>query len=303
MEKDRLRLLLVRDTIIDARQIIESNPVDFDLLKAVWLADLAVELMLLTIVTDCNLLERQDYRFEDLTRAVNNNSERSGIADLKVHLPNINELHKRRNRVHAGASFSETASRQSVNYAEAFVRTALTSVYGLELDDFSMLSFVKETEAKEYLKTAVKCLDEGNYTDGAFNTSVAFQLARDALSERISLWSERVVPQWSTGHIHTRIAGQNISSRMSLPPSELPTQVKQLAFVLELTRFGIVPGETLDFLETSVSLIRPIGKDDKWQSADAEFGFQAKTAWSYAEVQQQIRFVTEVLYRIQQKIK
>lgn len=293
MEQHEKRLLLVRDTVYEARRLADGRPLDFDCMRAVWLADLAVELTLATIASDNGLHPKQanqDFRFEDYLSAIGQQVENAKLQSLKKYFPDIRSLHKNRNRVHDGVAISVDNTKRDVTKAETFIRAALAGLYNTDLDGMSLTSFLVDTKAKKHLELAQEFANERDYDQAALHIAVAFEDVKKELSAQLSIGRKTRV--WEGGaERRTRAFSANSNLAVSDP------LVARISFAIEVSRFGIPIPEAIDFLDSLLDIALPFGADENdiksWVVFDHE-------PYRQKIVVEQIRFLTELTYRLQQ---
>lgn len=293
MAKDRRRLLLIRDTFFEARRLVHGSPVDFDLMRAVWLADLAVELTLATIVSDYSLATSNKLLHFDNYLQLLKDSNDPVIGSLHSLFGGIRSLHLSRNRVHDGDALEVGSARSNVGKAEDFLVAAFANVFNVDLERLSLLSFLKASEAESELVKAQELIDSANYDEAASHIALALHHTRKeisvvtAKSAPNSLWSEPIFG--SLISMKARMGSLTITE----VDKQLIESVKNIALVLELSRFGVETGATLDFLATVQDIGRAPGS-----SSWITFG---ERTFSEGVVKRQLHFLAEVLYRVERQ--
>lgn len=126
INKDKRPLFLVREMLDEARTIANGNYLaDYSLLKTVWLADLATELTLATVVSDLDLGlgNQKNPMFEYYLAAINGANDHPEVNSLKLHFSSVHSLHKARNGIHNAVAISHTSSQKLVQTATHLIQT------------------------------------------------------------------------------------------------------------------------------------------------------------------------------------
>lgn len=281
--KDTRRLLIVRETMDEARAIVSGNPTDYSLMKAVWLADLAVELTLASVAADLTLPVKKRPMFNDYLDAIAADTKHQELSALKLHIVVLDKLHTARNRIHDGLAFTQKDSRSLVQTAELFVQTAFLDVYGADLDTLSLTSFLNTGPARDHLEAAEAEMLKDDYSEAMLQVAIAFEIGRRHLSKQLrernrNLWSEELFPS---------------QGRMPHTVTLSEKAVKKVAWIFELSRFGIDVDRAIKYTER---VPRAMGNRDEgpWISSSG-----IKRDYSKDEAQGHLEFVADVLYRFQ----
>lgn len=277
----------MRETLDEARAIVNGNPTDYSLMKAVWLADLAVELTLATVVADLNLVlgskVEKNPLFRNYLDAIDGATNHPELSSLKSHFASLHTLHKARNGVHNALAVSHSSSRNLVQTANQFIATVFANVYGLEVDRLSLTSFLKPGSARDRLEKAELKMEQRSYSEAMFEIAVALKLGRRQLRETLKekqnsdLWSEKLFPSM-------------VQSFRSI--SSVEKAVKELAYFFELSRYGVDVDKAIRYSERVPGII---GFDE--ETLISASGIQGE--YSRSEAQEYLDFVADALYRFQ----
>jgi len=283
--KDKMRLLIVRETMDEARSIVSGNPTDYSLMKAVWLADLAVELTLASVMADLELhLETTRPMFHDYVKAIVKDAKHQELTTLKLHKAELGALHDARNRVHNGLAFTQEGSKRLVQKAELFVQTAFQEVYGVDLDKLSVISFLNPGEARDRLVSAESKIADGDYDGAAIDIAVAFEVGKRDFGNR---------PSQGNTHVYRRRlikVSNNLSEHLD---KDLAKSVSAISSLLYLLRYGVDLDKAMEFLETSKAVAQAFGNPG-WMTFDSP-----GEEFTESNTRSHLEFVADVLYRFQ----
>lgn len=259
-------------------------------MKAVWLADLAVELCLATIVSDYNLDSDKEWRFSDYLSAIGKQVDKSELQSLKKFFARVNSLHKSRNRVHDGIALDAEDAERAVGVAEAFIRTAFLKVYKVDLDRLSFISFLNDSEVKRYLKAAQELVESENYDEAAFNVALAFEKVKSEIEAQLFIGGKK------------KLWGKQPTIDASMPGKILEAEIfdpstNRIAFAVEMSRFGISMPDAADFLGSLMEIDRAPGTHASKPESWVRFNHEPFTK---QKVNDQIRFLAEATYQLEQ---
>jgi hypothetical protein len=290
------RLLIIRDSINEAKQLITDRSQDFDRMKALWLADLAVDMMLSTVISYLGLSLKSGNAkrpmFEDLEKTVFEDSTPT-LSGLKTHRSLANTVHNQRNGVqHQGISPSLTTARDCVYGAENFLRDAFKNVFNVELETFSLSDFITFEKAKEYLKEAEKHFAEGNYTECSWIAAQAFEQGKDDFYRMVRGDGENSWKRpYSWSHDMKEKGKHNPIGTHSSYQKENEA-ITEIAEVLEISRYGLDIHRVLLFFQTAPRTEQNLGRT-MWMR------FGEPKDFSIEEAKFILAFSTEALYRMQ----
>ncbi len=115
---------------------------------------------------------------------------------LQSHSTPIERMHRLRNRVqHDGVIPSPEDVRSMMVHGESFVRDAVREVTGKELDEFSLVSMISDSRARQHLSEAMEFLRQADYSKAITAATTGFELAlRNHRMEHIDrqAWTERI---------------------------------------------------------------------------------------------------------------
>lgn len=285
------RLIIIRDSITEAKQLLSDRSQDFDRMKALWFTDLAVDMMLATVISHLNLpLKSKKPMFDDLEKTIFD-SQDARLSGLRPHRVLINTLHNQRNGVqHQGISPSLQTARDCVYGAENFLRDAF-KVFGLELNTFSLSDFIAFEEAKKYLKEAEKYFTNNDYTESAWMATQAFEQGKREFYKTVRGESESsFLRPYSWSH-SVKEKGRHPGDIYSYNGNENPA-ITEIAEVLELTRFGLDLHRVILFVQAVPEVYQPLGSD-VWVRAGEHRTF------SIDEAKFILDFSIDALYRMQ----
>jgi len=283
--KDTKRLLIVRETIDEARAIVSNNSTDYSLMKAVWLADLAVELTLASVVVDLELhLETTRPMFHNYVKAIVDDAKHQELTTLKLHKAELGALHDARNRVHNALAFTQEASKRLVQKAEFFLQAAFLEVYGVDLDKLSVVSFLKPSEARDRLASAEGKIADGDYDGAAMEIAIAFETGKRDFGSR---------PSHSNTHVYRRRLVKISNNLTGHLDKDLAKSVSAISSLLYLLRYGVDLDKAMTFLETSKNVSPQFG-NDRWIAFDSP-----GEEFTESNTRTQLEFVADVLYRFQ----
>jgi hypothetical protein len=285
------RLLIIRDSINDAKQLITDRSQDFDRMKALWLADLAVDMMLATIVSHLGLKlvsgKPQMPMFPDLEKTVFDVSNPT-LSGLLPHQTKVNAVHKQRNSIqHDGTPPSLTAARDCVYGAETFLKDAFKSVFSADLETFSLSDFITFEEARECLKEAEKHFACGDYTECTWLATQAFESGSKEFYKAVrgeGLDRLRRPYSWSRS--------LKEKGKFTIPRERENKAISEIAEVLELTRFGLDLHRVILFFQIVPKVFQPSGSEVRMRAGEHQT-FSIEVAKFILE------FSSDALYRMQ----
>ncbi|MCA9838045.1 MAG: hypothetical protein KC422_14095 [Trueperaceae bacterium] len=290
------RLILVKQSVEEAQGLL-SNPNDLDLIKIIWLTDMAIEMALASLVEMEGFSLKQksrDYNFHDLLDAF-----LSGMnsPNLNIYKKLFTANHSIRNNVqHHGVIPSLHEAQKAVRDATAFLDEALqSSSLQKSLNEISFIDFIVFHEAKHLLKKSKELFISQDFTDSAQFASKAFDSGW--LDFRISIlehkckdltYNYRSEPVWSD-----RILDSLIDKKSS---SDKRGSLETLIIPLELSRYGIDFNEAINFIEIVPKFDRsPYG--EKWFSIGEKRKYGIKEAGFF------LNFASNALLRLQSHLQ
>ncbi len=282
------RLLLVRDAIEEAKTLVRNDGSDYECMKAIWLGDLSIDLMLSTIASELSLSlpNKKRIDFEDLDKAVFSSSEPS-LTALAAHRNFLSALHNQRNLVqHHGQAPSLPTARNNVYKTENFLSDAFKSVFQLDLSSLSLTEFITFENAKNCLGQAEQVLQKEEYTEAVHLISEAFGRGRREFFNKLRNSSD-----WYK-YSHLRSWSDNLREQSQMDNNQ---EIIALANVIEVTRFGIDFNSSITYIETAPGGYIPLGSDE-WVRESQHLSYDKETAEFL------LHFVVNSLYKMQSSL-
>jgi hypothetical protein len=159
----RPQLLLVKELYREAEQAAARDD-KFSTSKGLLFFDLAVEQMLLTVITALpskTPIPKGELKWDQLWQTASDiMTEHGHILPGKAALKN---LHQDRNRVqHAGATFHFTQVRKYVGPVQNMLATTFQDAFGFDFENFREWDLIENEDLRRWLKESEDFLSEGN---------------------------------------------------------------------------------------------------------------------------------------------
>lgn len=185
MTTPRQQLLLVKNLFQEAEQAAARED-NFSTSKGILFLDLAVEQMLLTILTSLPTklqVPKGELKFDQLWQASTDVMTENGhTLPGKVSLRNV---HQDRNRVqHAGSTFHFTQLRKYVGPVQNMIASVFQDAFGLDFDRFREWDLIGCEDLRRWLKESEDLLAEGNVPACIVGCTMAHRWIMEAIREQ-----------------------------------------------------------------------------------------------------------------------
>lgn len=241
--KPRQQLLLVKELYKEAEQA-SGREDTFSTSKGILFLDLAVEQMLLTIITMLPskvTIPKGELKWEQLWQTAS-----EVMADNGHSLPgkvSLKNLHQDRNRVqHAGSTFHFTQVRKHIGPVHNMVGTTFQEAFALDFENFREWDFIENEDLRRWLRESEDFLEEGNALACIVGCIVAYGWVIDAVRKQTKLGRMRR----SIGH---EIRGTTFAKALNEVRKELLEDIRLLENEVVAIGVGLPVMDTRRFLK------------------------------------------------------
>jgi hypothetical protein len=189
------RLILVKDAIFKAQQLVSHTNVDLNLMLAVWQADFALELAFPAFFDQQSWAHPppKGLRAPGLPEFLEVFEKNHIIGNLHfVHLISLaRKIHDARNKIqHQGVIFSQSTSSEYVYNAKSILEELSSQYLGVNLDRINLSLLNTDLDAQKYFDEALEHSTKGDYDDAARSIAKAYKIAYSNLLKSICISQE-----------------------------------------------------------------------------------------------------------------
>jgi hypothetical protein len=288
------RLILAKEALVEAQQLVIASQFDLSLMRAVWQADFALDLALPALFDHMKFSHPIASKKGDLPATtlfldeLKKNRFSTDVVMLSLILK-ARRVHNARNVIqHGGTCFSQADSVRYVNDARDFLDELLQKWIGVDLYGINLSLINTDKEAQLYFDKALEHVNKGEYKDASQSTSIAYRIGYDNLlflnndiveRDRISVQS-----RWNQS-LHIRVENTlkkgNQSPREVRLPNYIHEAIKTISEPLGLTQFGVELNTAVQFLNLLPKITRAVesstwisyGEDRSYSKEEAEYLF------------------------------
>jgi hypothetical protein len=283
------RLILAKEALVDAQQLVIASQFDLSLMRAVWQADFALDLALPALFDHMKFSHPIASKKGDLpaTTLFLDELEKNRFSTDVVMLSLIlkaRRVHNARNVIqHGGTCFSQADSIRYVNDARDFLDELLQKWIGVDLYGINLSLINTDKMAQPFFDESLEHMKKGKYKDASQSIAIAYRIGYDNLlflnndmvkRDRISVQS-----RWDQS-LHIRV--KNTLKKGGQGSRDYIHQaIETISEPLGLTQFGVELNTAVQFLNllpkmrraVESSIFFPLGEERSFTKEEAEYLF------------------------------
>jgi hypothetical protein len=267
------RLVLARDALMEAQQLVINSKVDLNLMRAVWQADFALELALPAFYDHQSWshpapkMQNNKVFSPGLTHYLSDLQENEAKNDQRFSyfIDLARKVHEARNDIqHRGIVFSSSTATGFTRDAKEFFNELSIRYLGVTTDKLNLSILNSDLEAQKHFDEAIKYFEEENYGKSAREISIAYNTGYDNLLYRNNDLIQRGFKETRDRRIQY-LEGQisdifwqdsaNSTSRDSVLGKAIFAIIKPLG----ITQFGVDLNTAIRFFNLLPGVFRSLG--------------------------------------------
>jgi hypothetical protein len=256
------RLILAKNAVIEAQQLVSNTQVDLNLMRAVWQADFALELAFPAFFDQEGWLpppntDKLNLRVPGLPDFLKEFEDKHLPNDSFRHLVGLaKKIHIARNNIqHQGITFSQTTSSEYVHNAKSILDKLSSQFLKVSFNKVNLSLLNNDLGAQEYFDEALKCLEEEKYFKSARAISIAYKIGYENL---VQIGSNRVQNHWNLS-LESQISEIFREDNSSVRDSSLGKAIFALTRPLGVMQFGVDLNTAMNFFNLLPGVMQALG--------------------------------------------
>jgi hypothetical protein len=248
--KPQQHLLLVKDLYREAEQASTRDD-KFSTSKGILFLDLAIEQMLLTVITTLPTkvtIPKGELKWDQLWQVASDiMAEHGHLLPGKAAIKN---LYQDRNRVqHGGSTFHFTQVRKYVGPVQNMLATTFQGAFGFDFENFREWDLIENEDLRRWLKESEDFLTEGNVEACIVGCILAHKLILEAIRKQTRDERSRISVSYD-------LRGSRVSEAIVKIAKKLSQDIEHLENEVVAIRIGLPVMDTRRFLQlTKVTLV------------------------------------------------